>query len=185
MVNDKSDVNNECGDIFGGDDGLGEEFLFNEKDFNTIIIEQKTSEDNSKKQVLDIDKFIQQYQNATKKNDLLRWLKQNNYSNLLIEQIQSLSDDTILSQIIAVYWEAGFDNSEDLLIFIPHLLSKNFNVALEAYTAIIQLSKPFDREQVQVALQIIENEYLTILPVNINFVNEVIDLLKSEISSDK
>ena len=78
------------------DDGLefNEEFLFNEKNFNTIILQSKESQDNQqKKQILDVEKFIQQYNNISEKNDLLLWLKQNNFKHLLTEQIQSITDE--------------------------------------------------------------------------------------------
>lgn len=163
---------------------LNDDFLFNEKNFNTIILTQK-NEQNQLQQILDVEKFIAQYQNPSEKNDLLLWLKKNNYKNLLINQIQENHSDEILANLICAYWEAGFTDPNDLPIFIPHLLSNNFNIALEAYTSIIGLDKAFKEEDINNAIQLIEEYYANIPAENIFMVDEVLEILKLQISSQQ
>ena len=170
------------------DDGLefNEEFLFNEKNFNTIILQSKESQDNQqKKQILDVKKFIQQYNNISEKNDLLLWLKQNNFKHLLTEQIQSITDEKLIAPLICAYWEAGFDDWNDLLIFIPHLVSNNFSIALEARSAIEGLARPFKEDDVHQALQIIESKYDQLSTEVRYLVDDIVELLKSELSSNE
>ena len=170
------------------DDGLelNDEFLFNEKNFNTIILQSKESQDNQqKKQVLDVEKFIQQYNIISEKNDLLLWLKQNNYKHLLTEQIQSITDEKLLIPLICAYWEAGFDDWNDLLIFVPHLVSNNLSIALEARSAIEGLARPFKEEDVHQALQIIESKYDQLSTEIRYLVDDIVELLKSELSSNE
>jgi hypothetical protein len=170
------------------DDGLelNEEFLFNEKNFNTIILQSKESQDNQqKKQILDVEKFIQQYNNISEKNDLLLWLKQNNFKHLLTDQIQSITDEKLIAPLICAYWEAGFDDWNDLLIFIPHLVSNNFSIALEARSAIEGLARPFKEEDVHQALQIIESKYDQLSTEVRYLVDDIVELLKSELSSNE
>jgi len=170
------------------DDGLefNEEFLFNEKNFNTIILQSKESQDNQqKKQILDVEKFIQQYNNISEKNDLLLWLKQNNFKHLLTEQIQSITDEKLIAPLICAYWEAGFDDWNDLLIFIPHLVSNNFSIALEARSAIEGLARPFKEDDVHQALQIIESKYDQLSTEVRYLVDDIVELLKSELSSNE
>lgn len=170
------------------DDGLelNDEFLFNEKNFNTIILQSKESQDNQqKKQVLDVEKFIQQYNTISQKNDLLLWLKQNNYKHLLTEQIQSITDEKLLSPLICAYWEAGFDDWNDLLIFVPHLVSNNLSIALEARSAIEGLARPFKEEDVHQALQIIKSKYDQLSTEVRYLVDDIVELLKSELSSNE
>jgi len=170
------------------DDGLelNEEFLFNEKNFNTIILQSKESQDNQqKKQILDVEKFIQQYNNISEKNDLLLWLKQNNFKHLLTDQIQSITDEKLLTPLICAYWEAGFDDWNDLLIFIPHLVSNNLSIALEARSAIEGLARPFKEDDVHQALQIIESKYDQLSTEVRYLVDDVVELLKSELSSNE
>lgn len=170
------------------DDGLelNEEFLFNEKNFNTIILQSKESQDNQqKKQVLDVEKFIQQYNIISEKNDLLLWLKQNNYKHLLTEQIQSITDEKLLIPLICAYWEAGFDDWNDLLIFVPHLVSNNLSIALEARSAIEGLARPFKEEDVHQALQIIKSKYDQLSTEVRYLVDDIVELLKSELSSNE
>lgn len=170
------------------DDGLelNDEFLFNEKNFNTIILQSKESQDNQqKKQVLDVEKFIQQYNTISQKNDLLLWLKQNNYKHLLTEQIQSITDEKLLIPLICAYWEAGFDDWNDLLIFVPHLVSNNLSIALEARSAIEGLARPFKEEDVHQALQIIESKYDQLSTEIRYLVDDIVELLKSELSSNE
>jgi hypothetical protein len=170
------------------DDGLelNEGFLFNEKNFNTIILQSKESQDNQqKKQILDVEKFIQQYNNISEKNDLLLWLKQNNFKHLLTEQIQSITDEKLIAPLICAYWEAGFDDWNDLLIFIPHLVSNNFSIALEARSAIEGLARPFKEDDVHQALQIIESKYDQLSTEVRYLVDDIVELLKSELSSNE
>jgi len=170
------------------DDGLelNEGFLFNEKNFNTIILQSKESQDNQqKKQILDVEKFIQQYNNISEKNDLLLWLKQNNFKHLLTEQIQSITDEKLLTPLICAYWEAGFDDWNDLLIFIPHLVSNNLSIALEARSAIEGLARPFKEDDVHQALQIIESKYEQLSTEVRYLVDDIVELLKSELSSNE
>jgi len=170
------------------DDGLelNEGFLFNEKNFNTIILQSKESQDNQqKKQILDVEKFIQQYNNISEKNDLLLWLKQNNFKHLLTEQIQSITDEKLIAPLICAYWEAGFDDWNDLLIFIPHLVSNNLSIALEARSAIEGLARPFKEDDVHQALQIIESKYDQLSTEVRYLVDDIVELLKSELSSNE
>jgi hypothetical protein len=170
------------------DDGLelNEGFLFNEKNFNTIILQSKESQDNQqKKQILDVEKFIQQYNNISEKNDLLLWLKQNNFKHLLTDQIQSITDEKLLTPLICAYWEAGFDDWNDLLIFIPHLVSNNLSIALEARSAIEGLARPFKEDDVHQALQIIESKYDQLSTEVRYLVDDIVELLKSELSSNE
>jgi len=171
------------------DDGLNEEFLFDEKHFNTLVIEQKKNENenenkDSKKLELDVEKFIELYQNRKEKNELLRWLKENNYKELLIEQIKAPHDENVLTKLVCAYWEAGFDDQKDLMIFIPFLLSNNFNLVLEANSAIIGLARPFDESDVQKAIQIIEDAYSNISSETKFLVDEILELLKSSLSNE-
>lgn len=167
------------------------DFLFDEKNFNTILIDQQKQnappEQNTpqKKYILDIEKFTLQYQNPAQKNDLLLWLKQNNYKNLLTEQIQQCTNEKTLAQLICAYWEAGFNDSNDLLIFIPHLLSANYSIVLEANSAIIGLSKPFPANDAQTALQLIQKNYNTLPAETLTFVDEILNLLKSQLSESE
>jgi len=170
------------------DDGLelNEGFLFNEKNFNTIILQSKESQDNQqKKQILDVEKFIQQYNNISEKNDLLLWLKQNNFKHLLTDQIQSITDEKLIAPLICAYWEAGFDDWNDLLIFIPHLVSNNLSIALEARSAIEGLARPFKEDDVHQALQIIESKYDQLSTEVRYLVDDIVELLKSELSSNE
>lgn len=164
---------------------LNDTFLFNNKNFQTIIIETQQNKDNntsSKKQILDTKKFIQQYKHVDEKNDLLQWLKKNNLKELLIEQIQNNQNKEELIVLISAYWEAGFDDFMDMPVFIPHLLSPDFSLALEAYSVIMNLSKPFDLHQTQHAIQTIENNYHQLSPETIVLVNEILELLKQQIN---
>ncbi|MCX7728611.1 MAG: hypothetical protein N2203_03985 [Bacteroidia bacterium] len=159
---------------------LNQEFLFDEKNFQTLLISNNTNA--GTKKILDVEKFIQQYDNAYEKNDLLLWLKKNNYKDLLMEQIENTTDEGMLSKLLCTYWEAGFDDDKDMIVFIPYLLSHNFHVALEAYTNITGLSKPFPADDVQKALQMIQQVYNDLPSENIFLVDEVIQLLNSELS---
>ncbi|GAB4209227.1 MAG: hypothetical protein Fur0023_21360 [Bacteroidia bacterium] len=203
MINEEFYLSNEEKEDALNDGGqeLTNDFLFNEKNFQTIIVqrkddsasasdkgEQTTSANNTSrpnvKEELDVDKFIEQY-TGTEKNDLLLWLKMNNYRYLLVEKIPSTSDKNILKHLLSAYWEAGFRDHQDLLLFVPYLLSDDFDIALEAYTAIIGLSKPFQTEDVQKALQMID-ERRNRLPVgHIPLVDEIVNILNSELSNDK
>lgn len=185
MIDDKFYLSEEEREDAYKDDAnlLNDEFLFDKKNFNTIIIQQKKENDNqstSLRQILDVEKFIQQYQNSQEKNDLLLWLKQNNYRELLIEQIQQIQDASILSQLICAYWEAGFNDSNDLPVFIPHLLSSHFSVVLETSSAITALSRPFHQSHIKKAIADIQKVYTQLQPENIPFVDEVLELLKKE-----
>lgn len=161
-------------------------FLFDEKNFNTLLLlKQQKQNTHQKTYLLDVEKFILQYQNPTQKNELLLWLKQNNYKNLLIEQIQNCTNEDTLAKLICAYWEAGFNDNNDLLIFIPHLLSNNYSLVLEAYSAIIGLAKPFPDNDTQTALQLIQNAYKNLSTETITFVDEIQDLLKSQQSASE
>lgn len=159
---------------------LNDEFLFDKKKFQTVIVQVKDGKEN--RTILDIDKFIEQYNNYSEKNSLLLWLKENNYKKLLIEQICNTVNEPLVSQLICAYWEAGFTDYKDLLHFIPHLLSQNFNVALEAYSAISGLDRPFDKEDAEKALQMIEDGYNDLPAENTFLIDEIKDILKSELS---
>lgn len=182
--------------------GLTRDFLFDEKNFQTIIIQKKTEEISESstnaeqakinenisrqniKEELDTQKFVQQYL-SDEKNDLLLWLKQNNYKHLLVEKITTIHDKNILKHLLCAYWEAGFDDYRDLMIFIPHLLSDDFDVALEAYTAIIGLSKPFSTEDIQKALQMIHEVRSQLPATHIPLVDEITNLLNTELSNNE
>lgn len=190
MLDDKFYLSDEeKNEALNDDENLWtEKYLFDEKKFNTIIIEQKSQEQNTaekKKVILDVEKFVEQYKNLKEKDDLLLWLKQNNYRHLLIEQIQTITDKEILAILIAAYWEAGFNDNKDLLIFIPHLLSEHFNVVLESSSAITGMSKPFQPELTKTAIQMIQDAYSTIPVENIALVNDVLEILKSELSTNE
>lgn len=161
------------------------EFLFDEKNFNTLLLKQQKQNTPQKTYQLDVEKFILQYQNRSQKNELLLWLKQNNYKNLLIEQIQNCTNEATLAKLICAYWEAGFNDNNDLLIFIPHLLSNNYSLVLEAYSAIVGLAKPFPENDTQTALQLIQNAYKNLPAETITFVDEIQDLLKSQQSASE
>lgn len=164
------------------DSVLNDEFLFNKKNFNTIILEKQR--ESNVQQVLDVEKFIQQYQNPSEKEDLLVWLKTNNYKNLLIDEIKNTQDKEILRQLIAAYWEAGFTDNKDLLVFVPYLMHEDFYLALEAYTAILMLSKPFIHEDTQKALDLLESSLPQASTENHFMITEIIKLLQQQLSNE-
>lgn len=166
---------------------LNDDVLFDEKNFQTLVIQtNENKESKESKQILDVDKFIQQYQNFSEKNDLLAWLKKNNYKNLLLEQVEENKNDArVVHQLICAYWEAGFSDPKDILVFIPYLLSDNFNISLEAYTAINSLDKAFDKKEAETALQMIEDAYNELSSDTIIFVDEIKDMLKNYLSESE
>ncbi|GIV27821.1 MAG: hypothetical protein KatS3mg027_1635 [Bacteroidia bacterium] len=174
----------EKNEALGDKKELSDDFLFNAKNFNTIILEKKEKEAEQSIKILDVEKFIEQYDNVSEKNDLLLWLKQNNYKTLLADQIQEIKDENILSKLICAYWEAGFNDSKDLLLFIPHLLSSNFSLALEAHSAIIGLARPFDENDVQQSVEQIEQVYDSLSEDTLFLVDEVLEMLKSELNTN-
>ncbi|HPQ09013.1 MAG TPA: hypothetical protein PK995_07270 [Bacteroidia bacterium] len=187
MMNDdwKLDEEEKNEALNDDDKEFDDEFLFDNKHFNTLVVHQKSDENaNSKKQVLDVEKFIALYQNPSEKNELLQWLKENNYKTLLIEQIQENQDEDILTKLVCAYWEAGFDDEKDLMIFIPFLLSNNFNLVLEANSAIMGLARPFDETDTQKAIQMIEGAYNDLSSDTIVLIDEILELLKSNLSNE-
>ncbi len=183
-VNNDWDLSSdEQKEALNGGKELTQEFLFNEKNFNTLLIQTNHSQASNSAPVLDVQKFIEQYSNPSDKNDLLLWLKQNNYRTLLLDQIKQCKEAIILSKLIAAYWEAGFNEPTDLLVFIPFLLSSDMSVVLEAYSAIMGLSKPFLEKDVRQAIEWIEQA----LPLSKDtsvWVEEVLEMLKSELSAN-
>lgn len=174
----------EKNEALGNEQEMSDEFLFNPENFNTIILEKKEKESEQSKKILDVEKFIEQYNNPSEKNDLLLWLKQNNFKSLLTEQIQQTNDEEILSKLVCAYWEAGFNDPKDLLLFLPHLLSSNISLALEAHSAIIGLAKPFDEADVQQCIEQIEQTYDSLSKDTLFLVEEVLQMLKSELNNN-
>ncbi len=183
-VNNDWDLSSdEQKEALNGGEELTQEFLFNEKNFNTLLIQTNNSQESNSAQVLDVQKFIEQYSNPSDKNDLLLWLKQNNYRILLLEQIKQCKDATVLSKLICAYWETGFNEPTDLLVFIPLLLSSDISLVLEAYSAIMGLSKPFLEKDVRQAIEWVEQA----LPLSNGtsvWVEDVLEMLKSELSAN-
>lgn len=189
MISDKFYLSDEEKNDALKDDEHLEEQVFNEKDYNTIILERVAKEEDATKKetklVLDVEKFLDQYKNPKEKDDLLIWLKQNNYKQLLLDQIQTITDKDTIAILVASYWEAGFNDNNDLLIFVPFLLSNHFNLTLEANSAIIGLNRPFNIEHVHTALQMIEDAYPTLSPETVSLVNDVVEILKTELSTNE
>lgn len=171
---EKQDALNEDGQE------LKDEFLFDEKNFSTLIIQ--SNKGNSKREVLDAEKFLSQYRNIPEKNDLLLWLKKNNFKQLLLEQIQENKSEEALPDLISAYWEAGFTDAKDLLVFVPFLLSSDFRVVLEAYSAILGLDKSFEKSDAEKALQYIQDVYNDLPSETAFMVDEVLEILRSALS---
>jgi hypothetical protein len=70
------------------------------------------------------------------------------------------------------------------MIFIPFLLSNNFNLVLEANSAIMGLARPFDETDTQRAIQMIESAYNDLSSDTIFLVDEILELLKSILSNE-
>ncbi len=161
---------------------LEEEFLFSKKHFNSTVIE-----DDSKLQNSEYNNILSQLQNKTlqEKEEILFWLKQPGNKQLLIHHISNSNDIDNLIALIAAYWEAGINNSNDLSVFIPFLLSDNFNLMMEAYSAIMCLNRPFSHEETMNAVTLIKERYDLLPAAHLPLVDEVLDVLNNELTDEE
>lgn len=72
--------------------------------------------------------------------ELLADIKDPGFKTLLVDKLQATDSEKGQIRLLRVVWESALDFSEELDLFVHHLLHSPFLVAIEALTAIENLS---------------------------------------------
>lgn len=121
--------------------------LFNKKEYSTLIIGKEEEEKKGKSKTEILVDILVSNEHKDIKHDALQTLKTNNGLELLIDAIQNPKNKKHKTILVAACWEAGFDCSKYLTLFINIALTEDFMTCLEAVTVIEEMQGPFDSKE--------------------------------------
>ena len=110
---------------------------------------------------------------------LLGNLKDKETIPLLVDAIQDKKYDSNLQQIVSACWENGLDFSPYLPVFIDLLIEKDFLVAFEAYTLIMNMEKAIDQRLIDVEIEKLDKAMHAATDEKKALMLDVIDFLPS------
>jgi hypothetical protein len=88
--------------------------------------------------------------------DLFANLKESDAIPLIMEAIKSQRFAPELKDLLATCWENGLDYSEYLSLFIELMIETEFQVALEAYTVIMNMTSRIEQQKIDREMERLE-----------------------------
>lgn len=111
--------------------------------------------------------------------DLFSNLKESDAIPLIMEAIQNQRFASELKDLLASCWGNGLDYSQYLSLFIDLLLESEFEVALEAYTVIMNMNSQIDQDKIDIEIDKLEMALKDELEQKRQLYLDVIDFLPS------
>jgi hypothetical protein len=118
------------------DDAFRHERLFNDKEFNTIVIDRDGFSKKENEAADLVANLTDPGLSRAEKDDIYSRLKELNAQKVLVEGIKStelLGDQAVLT---AACWESGLDFSAYYLFFTALAVSGDFQLSMEAFTVL-------------------------------------------------
>jgi hypothetical protein len=115
----------------------------------------------------------------SKITDLFANLKESDTIPLIIEGIRNQKYAPELKSLISSCWENGMDYSKYIALFIDLLIENELEVALEAYTVIMNTETKIDQKIIDHEIKRIENALPSASEQKLQLLLDVIDFLPS------
>lgn len=96
-----------------------------------------------------------------------------------ISAIQDEKFNPVLKELVSICWENGLDYSQYLPVFVDLLITKDFQVAFEAYTVITNMTQRIDQSIVDAEIDKIDNAIKVTNNDKKSLMLDVVDFLPS------
>jgi hypothetical protein len=106
-------------------------------------------------------------------------LKEGDTIPLIIGAIQNQKYAPELKDLVACCWENGLDYSNYLSLFVGIMIDNEFEIALEAYTVIMNLESRIDQQIVDQEIDLLEKALSSVSEQKRQLMLDVIDFLPS------
>lgn len=141
------------------DDGaLDPKKFFDKEQYNTLTIALNNGKEQYKEK--DIDVLIGLLDDEIGREDKeakLAYVKDHKLHQLLIKSVVEAENEEDRAKLLCICWESGLDFMEHYLFFVEQACSKDYLVALEAFTVAENIENVTDEETLTKALVIVDD----------------------------
>jgi hypothetical protein len=141
------------------DDGsLDPKKFFDKEQYNTLTIALNNGEAQYKEKDIDVligllDPEIDREDKEAK----LAYIKDHKLHDLLIKSVLEAENDEDRAKLLCICWESGLDFVDHFLFFVEQACSKDYMVALEAFTVAENIENVADENILTRAMVLIDN----------------------------
>jgi len=137
------------------DDALDPKKLFNEKEYNTLMIDRDGFNKKQNNTADLLENLLDPNITRIESEDIFSKLKEMKSQNLLVDAIEIAERVEEKIILTSACWECGLDFSSNILFFAKLACSENFKLAMEALTVVEYNDEPvIDEVVLKSALEI-------------------------------
>lgn len=131
-MNNQDDLVNELLD----DDALDPKKLFDEKQYNTLIINREGFNKKQNEAADLLEDLLDPSLTRAQSEEIFVQLKEMKAQKMLVDAIRTAGRAAEKAVLTAACWESGLDFSEDFLFFVELACHPDFKLAMEALTVV-------------------------------------------------